>query len=146
MSTKKILYDFSIAPTEEICFQELILFFGMKNYKSVRVVNGSYLTADKAERLGKLQQVLQLAQLNPQGMRLSNLYHDLIQAIGFINPSMYLKSEGEIALEQLFVDLGAKAAAGCISDEEMKQAQAAIMFLIKTTQKAAMEGGDNVQQ
>lgn len=118
----------------------------LKNYKSVRVVNGSYLTADKAERLGKLQQVLQLAQLNPQGMRLSNLYHDLIQAIGFINPSMYLKSEGEIALEQLFVDLGAKAAAGFISDEEMKQAQAAIMFLMQTTQKAAMEGGDNVQQ
>ena len=29
---------------------------------------------------------------------------------------------------------------------EMQQAQAAIMFLMQATQKAAMEGGDNVQQ
>lgn len=117
----------------------------LKNYKDIRVVNGSYLTADKAERLGKLQQVLQLAMANPQGMRLANLYHDLIQAIGFINPSLYLKSENEIALEQLFVDLGAKAAAGLITEEEMAQAQAAIKFLMDTSQKAAIEGGDNVQ-
>lgn len=115
----------------------------LKNYKDIRVVNGSYLTADKAERLGKLQQVLRLAIANPNGMRLINLYHDLIQAIGFINPSIYLKSEGEITLETLLYGLVEAASSGAIDEETMQQAQAAIDFLMKATQTVAIQGGTN---
>lgn len=117
----------------------------LKNYKNIRVVNGSYLTADKAERLGKLQEVLQLAIANPQGMRLANLYHDLIQAIGFINPMLYLKSENEITLEAILADLAGKAAAGLMDADTFSKAKNAVKFLIGIQQESAMEGGDNVR-
>ena len=63
----------------------------LKNYKSVRVVNGSYLTVDKAERLGKLQQVLQLAYMNEESLKLTleNIRHPLYKYC-IIRMSMFL--------------------------------------------------------
>lgn len=113
----------------------------LKNYKDIRVVNGSYLTADRVERLGKLTQVLQLAAGMPEIMRMQALFHDLIQAIGFINPALYLKSGNEVMIEEIMNDIALKAAQGILSDEELKAAAACAKEIAAISQKSDFEAG-----
>lgn len=72
----------------------------LKQYKNIRVVNGSYLPSDKSVRLGKLNQTFQLAMNAPDMMRLEELFYDLIEAIGFADPYRYLKTKEEFMAQE----------------------------------------------
>jgi hypothetical protein len=73
----------------------------LKDYRGIRVVNGSYLTSDKAVRLGKLQQALQLAQQIPERTNLEALFYDLYDAIGMADPYRYLKTNEEFVAQEM---------------------------------------------
>jgi hypothetical protein len=93
----------------------------LKNYRSVRVINGSYLAADKSIRLGKLMQALELSKLVPERANLEELFYDLYEAIGFADPYRYLKTQEEFVAEQFVMAVTELMQAGQIDQEQGQQ-------------------------
>lgn len=73
----------------------------LKDYRNIRVVNGSYLPADRMVRLAKLNEALKLAVQIPDKMNLENLFFDLFEAIGFVDPYRYLMTDEEYWAKEL---------------------------------------------
>ena len=111
----------------------------LKNYKTIRVVNGSYLPSDRSVRLGKLQQTLQLAMNAPDMIRLEELFYDLIEAIGFSNPYRYLKTKEEFMAQELMGSVMELLQSGQIDEAQANQMQQAIQLL--SDNKEAFMGG-----
>jgi len=80
--------------------QDMIL-----NMKSLRVVSGSYLPADRMTKLGKLQVLFQRAVQNPAAYKLMDMEESLIDTLGAGTPSEWLKSP-----EQMQEDMETKIA------------------------------------
>jgi len=101
----------------------------LKDYKNIRVVNGSYLPSDKSVRLGKLQQTFQLAMQAPDMMRLEELFYDLIEAIGFANPYRYLKTKEEFMAQELLGSIQELLQAGQIDQAQADEMTKAVQLL-----------------
>jgi len=101
----------------------------LKDYKNIRVVNGSYLPSDKSVRLGKLQQTFQLAMQAPDMMRLEELFYDLIEAIGFANPYRYLKTKEEFMAQELLGSIQELLQSGQIDKAQADEMTKAVQLL-----------------
>lgn len=90
----------------------------LKNYRNIRVVNGSYLPSDRMVRLSKLQQALQLASQIPERTNLEDLFYDLYEAIGIVDPYRYLKTNEEFWAQELSGSVQQLLQMGAINEQQ----------------------------
>ena len=105
-------HDFNFP--EELVTQEFFV-----DFDNIRVVPGSYLPEDKLSRLAKAQEVLRLAQLNPDGFELTVVYSDFLKALGVTVPDRVLKSAEENMLEMLAMQIAQTLGPDWQSDESI---------------------------
>lgn len=72
--------------------------------RSIRIVNGSYLPADKLQDQQKASNMYQLAMQNPMAMDVQKVTDDLIESMGLI-PERYMRDPLEVMLQEQAVDL-----------------------------------------
>lgn len=101
----------------------------LKDYRNIRVVNGSYLPSDRMVRLAKLQEALRLAVEIPERTNLENLFYDLYEAIGFVDPYRYLKTDAEYWATELAGTVMALLEQGAINEEQASQMIEAIKLI-----------------
>ena len=101
----------------------------LKDYRNIRVVNGSYLPADRMVRLAKLNEALKLATQIPDKMHLENLFFDLFEAIGFVDPYRYLMTDEEYWAKELAGTVMMLMQSGAIQKEQADQMLQAIALI-----------------
>ena len=121
--------------------EELVPKDFLKDYKGIRVVNGSYLASDKAVRLGKLMEALELAKLDPSRAKLEELFYDLYEAIGFIDPYRYLKSAEQAMAEEYMGMIQQAVQMGIIGKEKATAMIQAFQMVIENSEKFEPEAG-----
>ena len=107
----------------------------LKNYRNIRVVNGSYLPSDRMMRLAKLQQALEVARLLPNQTNLENLMYDLYEAYGFTDPYRYLMTNEEVAANDLAAKVNQLLGDGAIDKAQAQQALEAINLIRENADK-----------
>lgn len=103
----------------------------LKDYRNIRVVNGSYLPADRMVRLAKLNEALKLAVQIPDRMNLENLFFDLFESIGFVDPYRYMKTDEEYWAQELAGSVMQLLQAGAIDEGAAQQMIEAIKLIEK---------------
>lgn len=107
----------------------------LKDYRSIRVVNGSYLTSDKLVRLAKVQQALEIAKIDPTRAKLEVLFYDLYDAAGIVAPYRYLKTEEEFIAEQYANAVNELLAMGAIDEAKAQTMLQAIDLINQNKDK-----------
>jgi len=98
---------------EDFNFPEGITQDMILDMKSLRVVSGSYLPADRMTKLGKLQVLFQRAVQNPTIYKNFELEQSLIETLGVGTPSEWLKTPEQIQDEMnAKVEMNKQAMAG----------------------------------
>lgn len=101
----------------------------LKDYRNIRVINGSYLPSDRLVRLAKLQEAMKLAAQIPDRTNLEDLFYDLYEAIGFVDPYRYLKTNEQYWAQELSGSIMQLLQAGAINDQQAQQMMEAIKLV-----------------
>ncbi len=111
----------------------------LENPKAIRVVNGSYLKEDQITRLNRISILIQQAQLDPQRWKWEDLMYEFSEALGVIDPYVYIKTPEEATKERLALMamqiIGEKGA----QDEQVQQIVAQLAELSATTARGPVE-------
>ena len=111
-----------------------------KDFKNIRVVPGSYLPEDIMSRIGRAQEVLNVAMAAPDAFELEVVIGDWLRALGVAVPDRILKDAEEQMAEQLAMIIAQSAGEGMLEDPKVKQM---IDKLVELAARAKDDGVDN---
>lgn len=72
----------------------------LRDFKNVRVINGSSLPTDQINRVAKIERMLQIGQFAPQSVDWRAILEDWFDAVGVADESIYLLDPLQVVTEQ----------------------------------------------